>query len=201
MYKNIVFDIGNVILEFKPMEYLKTKIKDKDIIPKIYEDIFRSDEWVMLDRGVISEEEAREKIINRNRKNENEIRLAFDGWYDLLKPMTESIEIIKKLKIQGYKVYYLSNFHHYAFNEVTNKNEFFNIFDGGVVSFKEKLLKPEKEIYIKLLERYNLEPKETIFIDDTLENIRGSEVVDIKGILFENPEKLIKEFEKLDIKL
>jgi len=60
--KNIIFDLGNVLLNFKPVEYLHTKILDKEKVQQIYEEIFTSEEWLMLDRGVITEEEA----VNKN---------------------------------------------------------------------------------------------------------------------------------------
>lgn len=84
---------------------------------------------------------------------------AFDNWYELLKPIEVSINVLKQLKENGYKPYYLSNFHLKAFEYVTKKYEFFKLFDGGVVSYKEKLLKPEVEIYNTLINRYGLKKR------------------------------------------
>ncbi|EKY26208.1 HAD family phosphatase [Clostridium celatum] len=201
MYKNIIFDLGNVVLNYNPEEYLIKKINDKNKVEIALNNIFKSNEWKMLDRGIITEEEAKRVIKNRVIDNSEIIDLAFENWYDMLRPIEETIELINKLKKNGYKIYYLSNFHSKAFEEVTNKNKVFEEFYGGIVSFKEKLLKPEKEIYMKLLEEYNLNPEECIFIDDMLINIEGAKAVNIKGIQFISTKDLIYKLRECGVEI
>lgn len=110
MYKNIIFDLGNVLLDFNPRDYLKNKISD-DKLEDVFKAVFTSEEWIMLDRGTITEKEAINNIISRNSTYIKEINLAFESWYDILKPIEESINILMSLKKNGYKIYYLSNFH------------------------------------------------------------------------------------------
>lgn len=186
MYKHIIFDIGNVLLNFKPREYLKTKINDPQKVLEIYKEIYQSKEWLMLDRGTIIEEEAKSILIGKRKENENLIRLAFDDWYEMLTPITDTIEILKELKMAGYNLYYLSNYHMLAFENVSRRYEFFKLFDGGIVSYKEKIIKPEEEIYLKMIERYNFKPQESIFIDDSKENIEGAKKLNFNTILFIN---------------
>lgn len=200
MCKNIIFDIGNVLLQFNPKEYLKSKMKE-DKVHGVHKEIFQSEEWAMLDRGTILEDEAIKVISNRSTENGELIKVAFENWYDILKPIEESIEILKKLKETGYNVYYLSNFHLKAFEHVTNKYDFFEIFDGGVVSYEEKLIKPEKEIYNKIIERYNLSANESIFIDDMEENIDKACEVGLKTILFKNSKQLIENLSEYGVNL
>ena len=200
MIKNIIFDIGNVLLDFNPKEYLKSKVAEEKL-EEIYKCIFQSAEWPMLDRGTISEEQAKTNIINRNIENQELINLVFENWYDILIPIESSVEVLKKLKQNGYKVYYLSNFHLAAFEYVTKKHDFFGIFDGGVVSYKEKLLKPEKEIYEKIVDKYDLEPSQTVFIDDMKENVKAAIRSGLKVILLKNPKDLKIELEKLNVNI
>ena len=200
MYKNIIFDLGNVLLDFNPRDYLKNKISD-DKLEDVFKAVFTSEEWIMLDRGTITEKEAINNIISRNSTYIKEINLAFESWYDILKPIEESINILMSLKKNGYKIYYLSNFHQLAFAEVTKKNSFFELFDGGVVSYEEKLLKPEEDIYKLVLDRYKLNPSETIFIDDTKVNVDAANSIGIKGILFKDSEKLREELNSLEVKI
>lgn len=200
MYKNIIFDLGNVLLSFNPKDYLKSKISE-DRIDNVYKAIFQSEEWIMLDRGTITEKDAINRIIERNNTYRDDINLAFKDWYDILRPIEEAVEILTKLKNNGYNVYYLSNFHELAFKEVTTKNNFFELFDGGVVSYAEKLIKPEEEIYKLILKRYNLNPKETIFIDDTKLNVDGASKLGIKAIFLEDSKKLRENLISLKVKI
>lgn len=200
MYKNVIFDLGNVLLNFNPKEYLKNKISDEKI-DEVYKAIFNSEEWVMLDRGTISEKEAIKNIVNRNIDYGDEITLAFKDWYDLLTPIEETVEVLNDLKENGYDTYYLSNFHKLAFAEVTKKNKFFELFNGGVVSYAEKLIKPEEDIYKLILDRYKLNPSETIFVDDMDLNIEGANKVGIKTILFKGAKNLKEELNNLKIEI
>ncbi|MDU2289875.1 HAD family hydrolase [Clostridium disporicum] len=193
MYKNIIFDLGNVVLDYNPIAYLKDKLNDEKSEKIALENIFKSEEWQMLDRGVITEEEAIERIVNRDINNKEIIEIAFKDWYVMLNPLKDTVDLINELKSNGYKLYYLSNFHSRAFEYVTKNNEVFKAFNGGVVSFKEKLLKPERDIYIKILNDYDLKAEECIFIDDVLENVQGANKEGIKGIHFKNIKELREE--------
>ncbi|WP_319202758.1 HAD family phosphatase [uncultured Ilyobacter sp.] len=184
MIKNIIFDLGRVLLNFEPLEYTYKKIPDKQRAYKIYQEVFKSNEWIMLDRGVITEEEAINRICDRNLENDQLIREVMNNWYEILTPMKDVVEILKKLKLMGYKIYFLSNFHLLAFEKVSKKYDFFRNFEGGIVSYRENQLKPENEIYNTLSDRYDINPSESIFIDDTKENIISAEKLGFKTVLF-----------------
>jgi putative hydrolase of the HAD superfamily len=198
--KNIIFDLGNVLLDFDPKTYVKSKIAEEKV-EEIYKCIFQSDEWPMLDRGVISEEEAKKNIIARNIKCEKLINIVFENWYDILIPIENSVNVLRKLREEGYKVYYLSNFHLAAFEHINTKYNLFELFDGGVVSYKEKLLKPEREIYERIINEYDLEPSATLFIDDMKENIEAAMNLGLRGIVLKNPNDLKIELEKFHINI
>ncbi len=200
MIKNIIFDIGNVLLNFDPAAYVKSKVIE-DKVEEIYTSIFKSQEWPMLDRGTITEEEAKMNIINRNIENTEFINSVFENWYDILTPIEGNVEVLKKLKKNGFKVFYLSNFHLAAFEYVTKKHNFFELFDGGVVSYKEKLLKPEQEIYEKILDKYELKPQETVFVDDMKANVEAAMKLGIRGIILENTCCLRTELEKFAVNI
>lgn len=199
MIKNIVFDLGNVLLNFEPLQYVKSKVKDEEKIKEVYEAIFLSEEWLMLDRGIITEREAIDSIAERNEEISELIELVMDNWYEILTPIEESFEILGELKEKGYKIFFLSNFHMLAAQKVVAKYEFKKHFHGGVFSYLENLLKPEKEIYLKLIDKYGLLPEETIFIDDSSDNIEMANLLGINGIVFKNPETLRNDLSKLII--
>ena len=200
MIKNIVFDIGRVILKYEPKEYLEEKISH-DKVDEIYNQLFRSEECVMLDRGVITQDEAIDIISKRYPKNKDIIKLAFQDWYEMMIPIEGTVQLLDKLKKAGFKLYYLSNFQLLAFENVNNRYNFFNIFDGGIFSYKEKLLKPELEIYRCLIERYELIPSETIFTDDMEVNIEACKKIGIEGIVFKDPEMLIYDLKLYGVEI
>lgn len=103
MIKNVVFDLGNVLITFKPMQYLKSKLNDDKLAEKIYNVIFKSDEWIMLDNGVIKTEEATEKFCMRMIDKENIIKDVMNNWHNLLTPIDENIQILNELKERDIK--------------------------------------------------------------------------------------------------
>ena len=186
MIKNIIFDIGNVLLEFKPLDYLKRTFNDDNIEKLLYKEIFQSEEWLHLDRGTLTQEQAIKVISKRNPDYETHINKCMDNWIDILTPIEGTIKIMNKLKENGYKLYLLSNFHSLAYEAICSKYDFFSQFNGGIISYKENLLKPEAEIFIKLLDTYNLNAQECLFIDDTLLNVQAANRLGIKTLHFEN---------------
>ncbi|MBU3072814.1 HAD family hydrolase [Clostridium estertheticum] len=199
MVKNIVFDLGNVLLDFNPIIYLKTLISDKAKIQEVYAEIFTSKEWVMLDRGIITQEEAVNEICHRSIENSELIKMVMHNWYQLLTPIEDTVEVLKELKHNGYKLYFLSNFHLLAYEDVNKRYKFFEYFDGGILSYKEQLIKPDKEIYNKLIKRYKIKAEESIFIDDTIENIEGARKLSFEAILFINSKDLRKKLSEYKV--
>lgn len=186
MLKNIIFDIGNVLLEFKPLDYLKRTFNDDNLEKFLYKEIFQSEEWLDLDRGTLTQEQAVKIISLRNPNYEMHIKKCMANWIDILSPIEGTVTVLNQLKEKGYKLYLLSNFHSLAFETICSKYDFFKHFDGGIISCRENLLKPEAEIYSKLLLTYNLKAEECLFIDDTLVNIEAANKFGIKTLHFES---------------
>lgn len=199
MIRNIIFDLGNVLLSFQPIEYLTSKLSDSNKVNEIYDIIFKSSEWLDLDRGIIDEAQAVNNFCLRSPENESHIRSCMENWYALLSPIDKSVEILKEVKAKGYNTYILSNFHEQAFQYVTSKHDFFKDFDGEVISYREKLLKPESEIYMKFVTNYGLEPEESLFIDDTEINVNGASKLGFNVIQFKSPEQLREELKNYNI--
>lgn len=181
MIKNIIFDLGNVLIRFKPEEFINKKIKE-EYREKFYNVVFKGQEWADLDRGVLEYSNAVKLFSERIPECSDEIKNLFDNYIlDVLEPVEKNIEIMKSLKGK-YKLYILSNFHYPAFDYIFNNWEFFKYFDGKIVSGHCRLLKPEKEIYELLCSAYSLNPNECVFIDDTKINIEAARELGINGI-------------------
>ena len=179
--KNIVFDLGRVLIKFEPKEYTEKNVPEEKR-EAFYNGIFGSDEWQMLDRGTLSYEEAKKIFKERVSGVDKEIDRLFDAdLFKILQPIEENVKLLPELK-KKYNLYILSNFHQPAFEHIFKKYDFFRLFDGHTVSCYYYLLKPEKEIYETLIKKFNLIPEETVFIDDTKVNIEACEKEGIRGI-------------------
>lgn len=174
MIKNIIFDIGNVILNFNLNEVLEKFTSNKDDQQFILDNIINSPEWLenaLIDTGYISRDDAI-KIV-QDRTNHQKDKLIFDFWNtynDFAKVDIRVLDLIKKLKDNNYKIYLLSNINPYTYNFV-EKSGLFLLVDGYVLSYKEHKVKPFISIYKTLFKRYNIIPSESIFIDDNAKNI------------------------------
>ena len=179
--KNIVFDLGRVLIKFEPKEYIEQNVPEKKR-EDFYNGIFGSTEWLMLDRGTLSYEDAKKIFKERVPGADKQIDRLFDvDLFEILQPIEENVKLLSKLK-EKYNLYILSNFHQPAFEHIFKKYDFFRLFDGHTVSCYYYLLKPEKEIYDTLIDKFNLIPEETVFIDDTKVNIDACEKEGIRGI-------------------
>lgn len=187
---NYIFDIGNVLINFKPESFLHTLLKNPSDEAKINEIIFRSAEWVKLDEGTITPKEACSKFCLREPEYRELIMKVMHEIPTMLKPISKTIELLPKIKNLGHKLYYLSNYHKELSSYLQNKYTFFNLFDGGVFSCDVHMLKPSAEIYEYLLNKYQLSPRDCVFFDDTNENVLAAEKLGIKGVLFKNASQI-----------
>jgi len=190
MIRNIIFDLGNVLLSWKPEEFLHKNGWDNDSRKMIMNQIFRSQEWLLLDNGDISLTEAAERIASRTSLRIPEILDVFDLRMRILFPLDHNIKVLPALKKQGYRLYYLSNFPGDIFDEVQNKYELFRYFDGGIISARVRLSKPDPEIFRLLMQMYSLVPEESVFIDDIAANSDAAGSVGITGVHLHDPDLL-----------
>jgi putative hydrolase of the HAD superfamily len=183
MIRNIIFDLGNVLISFVPSEYLIKKNYPGNIRNTILTDIFQSPEWKMLDNGDITVPEAIESIAPRSSLKKEEIALVFNFRRDIMFPLDDNARLLPTLRKQGYRLYYLSNFPLDVFEEVKNDYFFFRHFDGGIISAEVKLSKPDIRIYEYLIRHYGLNPEESLYIDDIEENVLAAEAAGMKGMV------------------
>ena len=186
MIKNVIFDIGNTLIAFKPLDYLNEKFSDRTTVDTLYETIFNSREWISLDRGTITQDEAVKRFCTRQPSLEKQIKYVMENWDEMHIPMKESIKLLNYLKNKGCRIYLLSNYQQKAYDYIYKKFDFIRETDGRIISSHVELLKPEREIYEVLLKKYDLKPKECLFIDDSAENIEAARKVGIHGMCFKD---------------
>lgn len=183
MIKNIIFDMGRVMLQFDPDDIAGHFAAGED--GKLLADkVFRSSCWDSLDRGTITIPQARE-VMRRTLPERLHPILdkTLKEWYNCILPVEGMDRVVREIKAAGYAVYLLTNanvqFHQYQENVPA-----WECFDGLLVSSDYKLLKPEPAIYQAIADKYRLSLEECIFIDDREENVAGAQAVGMEGILF-----------------
>ena len=200
MIKNIIFDIGGVLVDFNPIKTLRDMGLDENEVQEIAKHTALSSLWKELDRGIINRE-----IVMNNMKNTLPEKFQDDAdrffHQEIMKTVTSfdySANWLKSLKERGYKLFLLTNYPDWMFDyHFEYTFTFAPYVDGKVVSGKVKQIKPDAEIYQIILQKYHLVPEECVFIDDRPENIHAAEKQNIKGIIFTNYEEVFKKLEEL----
>lgn len=183
MYKAIVFDIGGVLVDFNPRDYLMERFIDDAVEQKVYSITFGSQEWVQLDAGLLPRYEA-DRIMLEKAKKEGclfEVREVLEDWTRILRPRYRVLELAQRLKQKGYLIYYLSNIPADTLAYLENQGVLAG-FDGGVASCEVHCCKPDAEIFHAFLDKYGLAPKDCVFIDDSEANIRAAYDLGIASI-------------------
>ena len=186
MIKNIIFDVGNVLVEYNPDGLMCRLGFDEETLQAVNQAVFQNELWNESDRGVLSPEELLEAFIANNPAYEKEIRQVIDAVGDTISRMPYTVEWVKGLKERGYHLYILSNYAEYTYEKTSHKMEFLPYMDGVVFSYRCKLIKPEKEIYEYICETYGLKPEESVFLDDRKDNVEAARNMGMHGIVFEN---------------
>ncbi|MGN1081474.1 MAG: HAD family hydrolase [Acutalibacteraceae bacterium] len=198
MYKNIVFDFGNVLAHFDETEITSCYLTDQKEIETVRDVVFnRPKPWDMLDGDEMSVSEAKEyfrKSFSSDRLYETACKIL-DNWMFNLPLFFGATEMISELKSKGAKIYLISNINMTFADrcmEVPSLNRLFSMFDGLVFSAKEAMRKPDPEIFRRLTERYSLVPGECIFVDDTAENHTGAKQAGMNTYLFDGDIQKLK---------
>ena len=200
MIRNLIFVIGNVLTDFRWKEFLQDKGFDEEMISRIAAASVQNPLWCEFDRGTLSEEEMMQAFVKEAPQLEKELHLAYDDIHGMVTPRAYAIPWLQELKSKGYGVYYLSNFSKKAEVECSECLSFLPYMDGGILSYQEKLIKPDPAIYTLLLGRYGLVAEESVFLDDTLANVEAARKLGIYGIWFQTKEQAEEELRKLGVK-
>ena len=201
MIKNIIFDLGNVIINYNQKKIISNFTEKEDEIKYIYDEIFHAQEWDLMDLGDITNEEALEIINKRNEFKYEKLTQDFlHEWYKKQSINRDIVEIAKILKNNGYNLFVLSNMANQTYEYFKN-DEFFSLCTGIVISAHEHVKKPDEKVYRLLLNRYNLNAEECLFIDDddSGKNYETANRIGIKGRRImpnqvEDVKKLLLEF-------
>ncbi len=184
MIKNIVFDVGKVLVDFEPEKVMDEMHITKEVQKEMNQIMFQNPLWNEFDRSVFHAEEILEKFKEQKPELGSVIEEIFRKVGSMITTRTYVHEWLTELKKKGYALYVLSNYAKYTFQQTKEKLDFLPLMDGVVFSYQCNMIKPEQEIYAYLLETYHLEPSQCVFLDDREENILAARKSGMKGIVF-----------------
>lgn len=184
MIKNIVFDLGNVLVEFQPKDYMKRLGFHDQEIEDLFIIIFKDKRWSEFDRGTIKIEEYTQALCTEHPEYADKITQMFSGnWTaNFLKPKEASIQFLLDAS-EHYKIFVLSNVSEYVLTYVKGLG-FWDKVSGGTYSYDVRCLKPDPEIYQRFLSDNNVIPSECLFLDDLPANIEAAKAAGMNGIVF-----------------
>jgi len=192
MIKNIIFDIGNVLLDFKPVIYFK----DVECKDEVCAHIFNSPYWKEYDLGIKTLNEVKTCLIKEQVAYQSQIEEILTRWTEVLVER-KMVQHLKSLSQKGYAIYLLSNLSCDAASYIKERFDLFDLVDGYVLSCEVNAIKPDQEIYQVLLDKYQLKPHECIFLDDLKENVETAIMLGMKAVHVVNEEKALEELYEL----
>ncbi len=191
MIKNIIFDLGGVLIDWDPKYVYRTIFKTEEEVDWFLNNITTM-EWNVEQDGGRTIAEANEILIAQYPEHADNIKIYYDRWEEMLGgPIEENVALFKELKdSEKYKMVALTNWSAETFPVAIDRYGFLGWFDGIVVSGVEKCKKPDRKIYDIILDRYDLVPSESVFIDDNKDNILAAQKLGIKTVHCQTPEQV-----------
>lgn len=199
MIKTIIFDIGNVLVDFRWRKmYEEVFGLEGAELERFADATVRHQAWVDLDQGIITTEQAKEAYAKKVPEYREYIDRIYQEMDKMLVQFDYAVSWIQELKERGYGIYILSNWSKPAYDACKDTAlSFLPLVDGVVFSYKELVIKPDKEIYDIICSRYDINPAEAVFLDDTEKNIIAAREFGLHGIHFQSYEQGKAELEEL----
>ena len=200
MIKNIVFDVGNVLFGYEPSYILQQLLPENKFHNDYLNHFINAQVWQDLDRGTVDESSLVDLLFEKipDPNLEDNLSIILRNFIYHLNLINGTRALFLKLK-KIYPIYLLTNFQAVPFSQLREMHPFLYQADGAVVSAHHQLMKPEPDIYQLLLSKFNLDPKETVFIDDLDANIEAARSFGIKGIVFKSPTSLAEQLVELGV--
>ena len=196
----IIFDLGGVLIDWNPSYVFDKMFDDEEKKKHFFENICTSD-WNEKQDAGRPLEEATQELVRKHPEWKEYIEAYYGRWTEMLGgPIDETVAVFRELKEQNkYKIYALTNWSAELFPIALERYDFLHWFDGRVVSGEEKTRKPFREFYQLILDRFQLIPQQTLFIDDNLRNIKAAQEIGLNTIIFLSPEQLKEDLVQLQI--
>lgn len=197
MKKKIIFDLGGVLFHWNPQAVLKILLEEDSLFPANIHEITFSPIWLDFDAGLVNLSEAIE-ILSKS-YNKEHVQKFINLSLDKLAPIEQGIRLLEEVQKKGHSTFILSNISEEFLNKLLPQHPFLKSFTGAVFSYEVKTIKPHEKIYRALIDKYALDPKECLFIDDSPANIQKAQELGMDGILCQDHWKVEQELKLRNI--
>ena len=199
MIKNLIFDVGGVLLDYRWKEMLMDYGLDEKNAIRVGTQMFNDPDrtWDVFDLGTRSDNEIADIFCKKYPDDEEAIRWFIRHGEYMHVPRPKVWKKVHELKEKGYKIYILSNYPKTLFKKHTEYADFMDDIDGLMVSYMIHEAKPDEKIYKALCDKYDLDKSESIFFDDRAENVAGAVEFGIKAVRILSEQVLLDELDKL----
>ncbi|MDQ3277616.1 MAG: HAD family phosphatase [Bacteroidota bacterium] len=195
----IIFDIGNVLVQWDPANLYRKIFPVEEERVHFLNTVCTMD-WHTLQDAGRSPQEGITELVKKYPEYQEAIHAFYDRWEEMFEgPIVGSVQLLKEVKEKGYRVYALSNYNAELYQRTINDFPFLDWFDGKIISSVEKMKKPDENIYQLLFHRFAVDPNRAVFIDDNAANIATARRLGLDGILLTTPEVLRKELQTRNI--
>lgn len=196
MIDTLVFDIGNVLVDWYPLPYVRTFVDNDRDAERLTSMIFLGPEFKAGDMGVFTRADTRAALLTRYPDEAELIGKILDGCDEILVASQENTALLRELKAAGFSLYFLSNTNPSAFEYMTKTHEFFRYLDGGIASFRVHLLKPDPAIFKKFERTFTKQPSHCVFVDDSPANTAAAAEYGFHTVTLKNIPDLREELLK-----
>jgi len=195
--RNVVFDLGGVLLEWDADKILARLYSDREVRALIKKEVFQHSDWLALDKGVLEEEAAVRLFQRRTGRPLPEMRALMDAVRESLVPIPSTFDLLEALSREGLDLYCISNMQTAVFADLQKRYDFWGKFKGMIISASVKMIKPDAEIFLHLFSLYGLDPSETVFIDDHPPNVESARRLKMHAILFQGADDCRSQLQKI----
>ncbi|WP_299013253.1 HAD family phosphatase [uncultured Photobacterium sp.] len=185
MIRNVIFDLGAVVFDWDPVQIVQTFTSSHAEQNMLLKEVIHHPDWLSLDRGTMLLAEEIPKFAARTGFSVSRMQNFIEHTLNSLQPIVTTERLLYQAVRHHYSIFYLSNMSNAFFETLYDRNEFFSLFTGGIVSANEFVIKPEPQIYQILLEKSGLLASESLFIDDNATNIAVAKKLGFHVVHFE----------------
>jgi HAD superfamily hydrolase (TIGR01509 family) len=195
--RNVIFDLGGVVFDWNPDHIVSRVQPVPEMRAALKAALFGHADWRLFDRGTLSEPELIERLQLRLGATRQEVDAILDAVRNSLVEKPETLELMRALQGQGTPLYCLSNMPATIYTHLRRRHHFWDVFSGIVISGEVQMMKPEPEVFMHLLETFNLRADESVFVDDLLSNIESARQVGLHAIWFKDAAQCRRELDQI----